>query len=209
MPIWAFHSQISPRISVERTLAGAEPGRATGSTFCTNASFTSGRVAFSGTNAFMTPGVGIQPYSAALRSPKIKSATARIIRIIFGPVLRRAIVSNFLPYTTLAGNLMPYLGYFDGSPKTALLEHVAVIAGAAGCRGWVAGLRRRNGGRRCRCARQQECRIGISRSQQLLLVGIQFLQGLGLDRAVLQIDGIHEVLGQPLEVFHFAQFAPR
>jgi PAS fold len=37
----------------------------------------------------------------------------------------------------------------------------------------------------------------------------QFLEGLGLDGAILQIDGVHEVLGQALEVFHFTQLASR
>ena len=47
----------------------------------------------SGTSAFMTPGVGIQPSSAAFRKPKTKPTTSRIMMMILGPVFSRAIAS--------------------------------------------------------------------------------------------------------------------
>src|SRR5215469_11210719 len=90
-----------------------------------------------------------------------------------------------------------------------LLEHVSVVACTLRRILGIPVLLCRNGGRRGSRAGQEKRSVGASSRQQLLFVGVEFLQSFGLHGAVFQVDGVHEVLGEALEVFHLTELPAR
>src|SRR5262249_5227579 len=81
-PIWEFHAQTSDRIGLSHPLV-EEEGYATGCTFSTTASFTSGRLAFPTVTVLSTPN---PMWSAAVLRPNIAMPTLNTISTNFGAV---------------------------------------------------------------------------------------------------------------------------